>query len=118
MDTSFDLLQEAQEAFERVWFIQAVQDVEHTDMTLSFRLYIRADIFVHVFYGQLSESLYFSLVEHDRRIFGIDREGGNWHLHPYTATEKHLRFDEGLGHKPLLSFLALVGDLLLQHDLL
>ncbi len=118
MDISFDLLQEAQEAFERVWFIQTVQDIEHTDRTLSFRLYVRADVFVHVFYGQLSESLYFSLIEHGRRIFGIDREGNNWHLHPYATPEKHLPFDEGLGHNPLLSFLALVEDLLLQHDLL
>ncbi len=118
MNTFYDLLQEAEDAFERVWFVQAVQDIERTDLTLSLRLYIRADVFVHVFYGQISDSLYFSLIEHGRRIFGIDRESGEWHLHPYDAPEKHLPFSEGLGQRPLLSFLAFVENLLLQHELL
>jgi len=40
MNTFYDLLQEAQDAFERLWFIQAVQDIERTDLTLSLRLYL------------------------------------------------------------------------------
>jgi hypothetical protein len=71
---------EAQEALERVWFVQ--------------------------------------LIEGGRRIFGIDREGGEWHIHPYDAPDKHEPLPEGLGPRPLLEFLARVEDLLLQHDLL
>lgn len=60
----------------------------------------------------------FALIERRQRIFGIDREGGEWHLHPYDTPDKHELLPEGLEPKPLLKFLARVEDLLLQYDLL
>jgi len=113
-----DLLLEIQEALERVWFVESVEETERTDHTLSLRLYIRSDLFVQVFWGELSGSLYFALIENARRIFGIDRVGGAWHLHPYQNPEKHEPLKEGLEPKPLLRFLARVEELLLDHDLL
>ena len=40
-----DLRLEAQEALDRVWFVQSVEETEHTDPTLSLRLHIRPDLF-------------------------------------------------------------------------
>jgi hypothetical protein len=73
---------------------------------------------LQVFIGERTGSLYFALVEGRQRMFGIDRENGQGHLHPYDTPEKHLTLNEGLGPKPLLAFLSKVENLLLEHDLL
>jgi len=113
-----DLRLEAGEALSRVWFVQALEEIERTDLTLSLRLHIRPGLFVQAFLGEWSGSLYLALVEGGRRIFGIDREAGEWHIHPYEAPHTHKPLPESLEPKPLLKFLARVEDLLLQHDLL
>jgi len=113
-----DLHLEAREALDLVWFVRSLEEMERTDLTLSLRLTIRPELFVQAFLGDRSGSLYFALVEGRRRIFGIDREGGEWHLHPFDSPDEHEHLSQGLGPKPLLSFLAKVEDLLLQHELL
>ena len=67
---------------------------------------------------QALDRVWFALIEGGRRIFGIDRENNEWHVHPYQTPHTHEPFPGGLGPKPLLKFLARVEDLLLQHDLL
>jgi len=101
-----DLLVEAQEALDKSWFLQSLQVVERTDKTISLRLYIRQDVFAQVFLGEITDSLYFALIEGIWRIFGIDRERGEWHTHPFEAPHEHQPFPEGLDPKPLLKFLA------------
>ena len=118
MSNADDLQFEAQEALEKSWFVQSLEEIERTDLTLSLRLYIRPGLFVQACMGELTGSLYFALIEGERRIFGIDREAGEWHIHPYKAPHTHEPLPEGLGPKPLLKFLARVEELLLQHDLL
>lgn len=111
------LLAEAQEALDRVWFVQSLEVIERTDSTISLRLHIRAGLFVQVFLGELTGSLYFGLIERKQRIFGIDRESSEWHSHPYEAPHNHEPFAEGLGPKPLLTFLSKVEMLLIEKDL-
>jgi hypothetical protein len=118
MNHLLDLRREAEEALDKLWFVQALEEIEHTDITLSLRLKIRHDLFVQLFFGERSGSLYMALIEGERRLFGIDREGDVWHTHPYGAVEKHEPLSEGMGPKPLLTFLAQVEHLLLEHDLL
>ena len=118
MNSTTDLRRQAQDALERVWFVQSVEETERTDRTLSLRLHIRSGLFVQVFLGEASESLYFALIQDRRRIFGIDRVMGEWHLHPYDAPDTHEPLAEGLDPHPLLKFLARVEDLLLQYALL
>ncbi len=81
-------------------------------------MHIRPGLFVQMFYGEKSGSLYLALIEGERRLFGMDRESGEWHLHPYGTVERHEPLQPGLEPKPLLTFLAQVEDLLLEHDLL
>jgi len=117
-DALHELCREAKEAADRNWFIGALEEIERTDITLSMRLHIRPGLFVQVFLGTKSGSLYFALIEGRRRLYGIDREAGVWHIHPYGAVEKHEPLAEGLEPKPLLRFLARVEDLLLEYELL
>ncbi|MEI2690888.1 MAG: hypothetical protein V9H69_14730 [Anaerolineae bacterium] len=112
------LRHEAVEAVDRLWFLNAFEEVDRTDISLSIRLHIRPGLFVQMFYGAKSGSLYLALIEGERRIFGMDRESGEWHLHPYGAVERHEPLQPGLGPKHLLTFLARVEDLLVEHDLL
>jgi hypothetical protein len=111
------LLAEAQEALDKVWFLQSLEVIDRTNSTLSLRLYIRHDLFVQAFLGELTNSLYFALIEGNRRIFGIDRECKQWHVHPFEAPHKHEPLAEGLGPKPLLTFLSRVEMLLIENDL-
>ncbi|MCA9994146.1 MAG: hypothetical protein KDE47_05465 [Caldilineaceae bacterium] len=118
MNSLHDLREEAQEAVEKVWFIQSLVESERTDITLSLRLMIYPTLFVQLFFGEKSGSLYMALIERGQRLFGIDREGGEWHMHPYKAVEKHVPLSEGLEPKPILTFLAHVERLLIDHELL
>jgi hypothetical protein len=111
-------ISEAQEALDTTWFIQSIVVHERTNFTVTLRLYIYPKLFVHAFKGEITDSLYFSLIEGNQRIFGIDREGGKWHLHPFNAPHKHEPFEEGLGPKPLLSFLSKIEKLIIENGLL
>jgi hypothetical protein len=114
---SGSLLSEAQEAYDKIWFVQSLEVNERTDYTLSLRLNIRHGLFVHAFIGEMTESLYFSLIEGNQRIFGIDREGGYWHLHPFKVPYQHEPLEEGLGPKPLLTFLSKIEKVLVENIL-
>lgn len=118
MKTTAELLTEAEEALRQVWFVQSLEQMERTDPTLSLRLHIRPGLFVQAFLGELTGRIYFSLIESGRRIFGIDCEAGEWHRHPYDAPEQHEPIPEGMGPRPLFTFLAEVEELLLEHELL
>jgi hypothetical protein len=117
-DELLELRREAEEAADRTWFIGVLEEIARTDITLSVRLHIRPGLFVQIFLGTKSDSLYLALIEGDRRLYGIDREAGEWHVHPYAAVERHEPLLPGLEPKPILRFLARVEDLLLEHELL
>jgi len=73
---------EVEEALEKVWFVGSIEEIERTDITLSFRLHIQPKLFVQVFLGTKSGSVYLSLIEGGRRLYGMDREAGEWHPQP------------------------------------
>jgi len=110
------LLSEDREAFDRIWFVSAMDVADRTETSILVRLHIQSDIFVHAFLGESSGSLYFALIEMNQRIFGTDRESGEWHMHPYGDPHTHELPDEGLEPKPLLRFLSRVGKLIFEHN--
>ena len=75
-DELLELRREAEEAADRTWFIGVLEEIARTDITLSVRLHIRPGLFVQIFLGTKSDSLYLALIEGDRRLYGIDREAG------------------------------------------
>ena len=58
-----------------------------------------------------------ALIKNNQRIFGIDREEGEWHLHPHGDVAAHESLAQGMEPKPLLTFLRRVEMILLEHDL-
>lgn len=118
MHKTSELLVAAQDAFQKVWFVQSLEVLERTDQTLSIRLTIKTGLFVQAFIGEITGSLYFALIEGRYRIFGMDRESGEWHDHPFGTPEKHENLEEGLDPKPLLKFLSRVEEILLEENLI
>ena len=118
MRSTAELWGEAQEALDRVWFVQSVEEMERTNCTLFVRLWIRDDLFAQAFLGELSGSLYMALIQSGRRIFGIDREGDEWHVHPFAHPHQHELLSDRPEPKPLLKFLARVEDLLIKQHIL
>lgn len=117
-DELHEFCHEAEEAADRIWFIGALEEIERTDLTLSIRLHIRPGLFVQLFLGTKSGALYFALIEGGRRLYGIDREANEWHIHPYGAVERHEPLPQGLEPKPIHRFLARVEELLIKYELL
>ena len=118
MYNSESFLSEAQVANEKLWFVQSLEVYERTDSTLTLRLYIRPDLFVQAFIGEVTGSLYFALIERNQRIYGIDRETDHWHLHSFEEPHKHELFLPGLGPTPLLAFMSKVEKVLVEENLL
>ena len=118
MYNSDSFLSEGQVAEGELWFVRSLEVYERTDSTLALRPYIRSDLFVQAFIGEVTGSLYFALIERNQRIYGIDREGGNWHSHPFEAPHKHEVFSSGLGPTPLLAVMSKVEKVLVENNLL
>lgn len=110
--------QAALQATEIFWFIQSLEEIDHTDVTLSLRLHIRPGLFVQVFAGEITGTISFALIDGNSRIFGLDYHRGRWHLHPYGQVTEHKAFDSPLAPTPLYAFLEMVRDLLLEYDIL
>jgi len=113
-----DLILELNDISDKIWFIQSSDVTERSDAGISLRLYIREDFFIQVFLGELSDSLYFALISGNQRIFGIDKECGEWHIHPYMNPHEHEPLNGSLEPKPLSTFLSRVEKLIFEHDLL
>ncbi|MBX3050250.1 MAG: hypothetical protein KF753_02180 [Caldilineaceae bacterium] len=118
MNSIEELRFEAYDALERIWFLQTVEEREHTDISLSLRLHIRPGLFIQLFCGQRTNSLFFALVEHGERVFGMDRERDQWHIHPFGSATEHQPVTEDVGPRPFFEFLAMVETLLVSRDLL
>jgi hypothetical protein len=116
--TRADLQREAEEALDRIWFVQRREVYARTEITFAVRLYLREDLFVQAFLGEQSGALYFALIERGQRIFGMDREADEWHVHNYDAPDQHEMLLHDPGPRPLLAFLAHVEEILLAHSLL
>ncbi len=113
-----DLQTEAFDALDEFWFVQSIQNIESTGYHFALRLYIAPGMFVQGFLGKQSGSLYFALIKNDQRIFGIDREDDEWHMHPYGESDRHESLPQGLEPKPLLRFLARVEQLIVNTNIL
>ena len=106
-------------SLDRFWFLQSIEEIERTQVTVTFRLQtIRQGLFVQVFWGSRSGTLSFTLVESDRRVFGIDFRRGQWHMHPFDRPEEHVTLVDGLGSNPVEEFLERVEEVIVDGDLL
>lgn len=92
-----DLLAELTDSQARFWFIQR-SEMERTDATIRLRLIIDESLFVQVFLSEATGRFSLALIQGRERLYGRDKEGGAWHLHPFAAPETHCPTPEGVSY--------------------
>lgn len=112
--TIVDLLEDLLAAERRCWFIERLSAIKRTDEA---RLEIRANLFVQVFFNEATGCLQLALIESQRRIYGRDNEGGQWHLHPFGSTDTHVPTPE-ITAFPVQCFLNEIEQIMIDHDLI
>lgn len=68
-------------------------EVDQTDYAVSLRLLIDREIYIQIYANETSDKLNLALVMRGNRIYGFDREGGLYHLHPFMDSHQHLLAD-------------------------
>jgi hypothetical protein len=109
---------DASESSERCWFVQEVRLIEETANTVTLHLIISTDMFVQIFFSARSERFSLALIGPSGRLYGKDRQFGQWHIHPYTDPSTHLPLITGVSPQPIAQFLAEVERLLLDEGLI
>jgi hypothetical protein len=61
-----------------------------TDHTLICRFGINEDLYIHVYANDKKDKLNLALIVKNDRVYGIDREGGDLHEHPFNEVDKHI----------------------------
>jgi len=64
--------------------------IDYTDTTLISRIGISLEIFIQVYVNIKKAKLNLALVVAGERIYGIDKEGGSYHEHPYQNPALHI----------------------------
>lgn len=118
METVEQLLIEAATTTARFWFIRSWQVTDRTYFTATVRFEIDNGFFVQVFLSERSSRLSLALIGASGRLYGRDRERGNWHRHPFGSPDSHQVTQERTSSRPVMQFMAEVEDILLSNDLL
>ena len=64
--------------------------IDFTDITLIARISVTFEIFMHIYANTKKDKLNLSLVVSEERIYGIDKEGGFYHEHPFRNPSHHI----------------------------
>jgi hypothetical protein len=113
-----ELILEAAQAKERFWFVQSLEVIERTAYTITLHFTIRQTLFVQVYHSARSGRLNFALIGTSGRLYGRDREQGEWHLHPFGQPHLHEPTPEGMSPQPIHQFLTEVETILIENDLI
>ena len=85
--------------------IQTVKDVtfryglkilylDQTDVTLFSRVGLSPDIFIQIYANVKKEKINMALVVGEERIYGIDKEDGFYHEHPFENPSLHVKAEQ------------------------
>lgn len=64
--------------------------IDFTDITLIARIGFSLTMFIQIYVNTKKDKLNMSLVVADERIYGIDKEGGFYHEHPFRNPSLHI----------------------------
>jgi hypothetical protein len=54
------------------------------------RAYLVDESFLDAFFNEVTGKTAFALIKGEKRIFGADNTGGNWHWHPFDDPDRHI----------------------------
>lgn len=88
MDINQFLLQLLEE-LSNLDFVEKV-DIQTEVFILKGRVILRKNRFLQVYYNEFTGTVAFSLIENERRVWGVDFDNiRGWHLHPLENSEGH-----------------------------
>ena len=64
--------------------------IDFTDITLISRIGFSQEIFIQIYANSKKDKLNMSLIVTDERMYGIDKEGGFYHEHPFEDPLLHI----------------------------
>lgn len=64
--------------------------IDFTDITLISRIGFSSEIFIQIYVNSKKDKLNMSLIVTDERMYGIDKEGGFYHEHPFEDPLLHI----------------------------
>ncbi len=68
--------------------------LEHTESTLIYRFGFSSDIFIQIYTNVKKDKINMALIVANRRIYGIDKEGGFYHEHPFENPLLHVKSEQ------------------------
>ncbi len=75
-------------------FVEKV-DFETEAFVLKGRANLKNNRYLQVYFNELTGTVAFSLIEQEKRIWGIDFDNiRGWHLHPFGDSESHRNMNE------------------------
>lgn len=82
------------------------------------RIEITENIYVQLYFNQISGTSNYVLVGWSRRLFGRDSVGGKWHRHPFENPQVHDTTEDGTRAVTPEEFLDEVFEILLREELI
>jgi len=64
--------------------------IDFTDTTLIARIAFSLKVFIQIYANTKKDKINLSLVVAEERIYGIDKEGGFYHEHPFRNPSHHI----------------------------
>ncbi len=82
-------LEELFSALANTDFVEDI-DIKSEGIILSGRVSLQKNIFLNIYYNQLTGTIAFALIKKAERIWGIDKDNlRGWHLHPLGNASAH-----------------------------
>jgi len=64
-------------------------EIDTTNHTLNVRLIVDHNIFITIYANDIKDKLNLALIFYGQRLFGHDKEGGRYHVHPFQNPDEH-----------------------------
>ena len=68
--------------------------LDFTEVTLLSRFGLSVDIFIELYVNLKKQKINLALIVSGNRIYGIDKEGGFYHEHPFKNPEGHIKTEQ------------------------
>ena len=112
-----EVIAEIEEVSQRFPFILEIIKLDETKYSVKYLLMIAEDLFVQVYRNVRSGTIGLALVYHGQRLYGRDREDGQWHRHPFENPLEHDFSAEGSREVSVEEFLEEVQEILEREEL-
>jgi hypothetical protein len=113
-----DAIAEIEEVSRRLPFILEVIRLDETKYSVKYLFRLAEGFFVQVYRNVRSGTIGLALIYGGQRLYGRDREGGQWHRHPFENPIEHDFSAEGSRQVSLEEFLKEVQEILEREQLI